>query len=364
MADTVTRALMPRPRKPYVQREITRHGRPVWYFRRGDGPRTRLNGDYESPEWLADYEAALAGSAGKPTAPRPGNGTLGWLIDRYMQSVAFATLAPGTRKMRRSILLRVKTKAGHWTLAQVTRKKIVESRDARSATPAAAVNFVKVMKALFAWGLEAEHVKANPCDGLSTRAPKTDGHHTWTADEVRAYWKRWPLGTMPRLAMDVMLFTGMRISDAVQFGRQHVRDGWVQYRSQKTGVEVDLPLLDPLRMSIEAAAPADTLAYIVTERGQPFASAASLGNQFRGWCIAAGVPGRAHGLRKAGASIAAENGASDRQLMAYWGWTDPKQVAPYTRRASRTLLARAAGDLLVVDEDGTSIPAPDDPVRG
>jgi len=29
----------------------------------------------------------------------------------------------------------------------------------------------------------------------------------------------------------------------------------------------------------------------------------------------------AHGLRKAGATIAAENGATDQQLMAMFGWT-------------------------------------------
>lgn len=348
---------MPRPRKPYVQRETTRHGKTVWYFRKGDGARTRLRGEYESREWLADYDAAMRGQEPEP-APRQSAGTLGWLIDRYVESLAFARLAEGTKRMRRSILNRVKEKAGDWSLSSVTKKKMVESRDARSSTPAAAQNFVKTMKQMFNWAVEAEHMSFNPCEGLSTRSPATEGHHTWTLDEVQRFWKRWPLGTMPRLAMDVMLFTGMRISDAVQFGRQHIRDGMIHYRSQKTKVQVDLPLLGPLAMSIRAAAPTDTLTFIVTEKGQPFASSASLGNMFRDWCIAAKVPGRAHGLRKAGATIAAENGASDLQLMAYWGWTDPKQAAVYTRRANRTRLALAAGNLLTVDEAGTSIPAP------
>lgn len=348
---------MPRPRKPYVQRETTRHGKTVWYFRKGDGPRRRLRGDYESPEWLSDYEAALQGEAPAP-AIRQSAGTLAWLIDRYMESLAYRALAPGTQKMRRSILNRVRAKAGAWPVAAITRKKMVESRDVRSATPAAAANFVKTMKGMFKWAVDAEHMASNPCEGMSTRSPKTDGHHTWTLEEVQRFWKRWPLGTMPRLAMDVMLFTGMRISDAVQFGRQHVREGWVHYRSQKTKVEVSLPLLDPLAMSIEAAAPTDSLTFIVTDKGVPYASSASLGNQFRVWCIEAGVPGRAHGLRKAGATIAAENGASDLQLMAYWGWTDAKQAAVYTRKANRAMLAKAAGNLLLVDEGGTPIPAP------
>ena len=48
-------------------------------------------------------------------------------------------------------------------------------------------------------------------------------------------------------------------------------------------------------------------------------------------------------LRKAGATIAAENGATEHELMAIYGWESPKQAALYTRRADRK---RPAGDAL------------------
>jgi integrase len=41
----------------------------------------------------------------------------------------------------------------------------------------------------------------------------------------------------------------------------------------------------------------------------------------------------AHGLRKAAAAIAAENGATERQRMDMFGWRDPKMAAHYTRAA-------------------------------
>ena len=41
----------------------------------------------------------------------------------------------------------------------------------------------------------------------------------------------------------------------------------------------------------------------------------SFGNWFREACKAAGVPGSAHGLRKAGATLAAENGATTTELI-------------------------------------------------
>ena len=51
-----------------------------------------------------------------------------------------------------------------------------------------------------------------------------------------------------------------------------------------------------------------------------------------GVCVRAGVMGKsAHGLRKAAATRAAENGATVHQLMAIFGWTNVEQAELYTR---------------------------------
>ena len=53
---------MSRPRLPFVQRQVTRHGRRVWYFRRNRSePRVRLPDLYGSDEFTAAYRACLAG---------------------------------------------------------------------------------------------------------------------------------------------------------------------------------------------------------------------------------------------------------------------------------------------------------------
>ena len=41
----------------------------------------------------------------------------------------------------------------------------------------------------------------------------------------------------------------------------------------------------------------------------------------------------AHGLPKAAATIAMENGAAEMPLMMFFGWTDPKHAAHHTRKA-------------------------------
>ena len=58
----------------------------------------------------------------------------------------------------------------------------------------------------------------------------------------------------------------------------------------------------------------------------------------------------AHGLRKAGATFAAENGATDRQLMALFDWESAAQANVYTRAADRKRLAGEAARLLAGDQ--------------
>jgi hypothetical protein len=50
----------------------------------------------------------------------------------------------------------------------------------------------------------------------------------------------------------------------------------------------------------------------------------------------------AHGLKKAGATIAAENGATASQLMAIFDWSTISQAEVYTRAADRKRLAGEA----------------------
>ncbi|SCB57283.1 Phage integrase family protein [Rhizobium aethiopicum] len=99
------------------------------------------------------------------------------------------------------------------------------------------------------------------------------------------------------------------------------------------------------------------MTFLVTEYGKPF-SDKGLGNKIRQWCDEAGLfHCSAHGLRKAGASIAAENGATSDQLKAIFGWTTSQQADLYTRAARRKKLAGASAKLLLPDRnENKSVP--------
>jgi integrase len=88
--------------------------------------------------------------------------------------------------------------------------------------------------------------------------------------------------------------------------------------------------------------PTGDMTYLVTDYGKPF-TAAGFGGWFRDRCDEAGLPHcTAHGLRKAGATLAAEDGATDRQLMALFDWTTAGQANVYTAAADRKRLADEA----------------------
>lgn len=337
---------MPRPRFPNLHRQIA-NGRTVWYVRKGKGPRTRIRAAYGSPEFRAEYDAAIAGT---PISERgkPSVASLAWLWMRYRESTDWKSLSMATRRQRENIMKHVINANGDLAYADVTKKKIVEGRDRRSDTPAMARHFVNAMRKLFDWAVEADYVKENPADRVSAPKPKTNGHPVWTVDEIRLFIKKWPVGTRERLAFDLVFCTGLRRGDIVKLGRQHVGNGVISFNTGKTGTPVKFPMLSPLAKSIEAT-PSNNLTFFVSEFGNPMTKE-SFGNWFGKVCKKTGVKGTAHGVRKALSTLLAEHGATGKELDAVFAWEDPKTSAIYTRTADRGKLATALFNRVNVEQ--------------
>jgi integrase len=290
---------------------------------------------------------------------------LAWLIARYRETTAWSELSAATRRQRDNIFVGVLETAGQEPYAKITATTVEAGKERRSATPAQARNFLDAMRGLFRWTHKAGLVKTDPTAGVhNPPRKKTEGFKAWTEADLEAYEARWPIGTRQRVWLDVLLYTGLRRGDAVRLGRQHVRNGVATLKNEKGGfiVEVNLPILPVLQRTLDAG-PCGDLAFICGERGRPLTKE-SFGNLFKKACKDAGVnvpKQAAHGLRKVAATRAAENRATEFELMAIFGWTDPKMAAHYVRAANRKrLAAQAMGKL---NASGTSIPAPWYPVR-
>jgi integrase len=366
---------MPRPRPTHLVREISRHGKPVWYCRRA-GRRIRLHAPYGTPEFEAEFQAAIAGIP-KPLAraSEPKAGTLAWLIARYRETAVWQqNLSAATRRQRDNIFLHVIANAGDLPAGAITREKVIEGRDKRAVkTPNQARNFLDALRGLFRWALEAKHVRTDPTAGVKNpKRKKGAGFPPWSEADAEAYERQWPIGTKERVWFDVLCFTGFRRGDVVAVGRQHIRSIVDAKTGQETKVislrtekgqgeiEVTIPLLPILDCTLQTGPTAD-LAFICGENGRPLTKE-SFGNAFSEAARKAGVNKSAHGVRKIAATRAADNGATVHELMAIFGWKTIAMAEIYTREANRRRLALESAHKLVNDQR-TSIVAPKRQVR-
>lgn len=341
---------MPRPRKPNLHRERNRHGVHVWYVRKGKGPRYRLRSEYGSDAFNEEYDAALKGKS----APRgkAAGGTLRWLWDAYRASDAWKSLSPATRKQRENIMLHVLKANGSEPFVAIASEDITAGLDRRSDTPSAARNFLDTMRGLFQWAKSRRHIRVDPTkDVKPPRRRKGAGFAAWTQEDVAAYQKRWPIGTCERVWLDVLLYTGLRRGDAAAIGNRHVtEEGILSIETEKTGTMIVMPVLTVLQRTL-LAGPRGRSTWIVGKRGGSFVKEA-FGDSFSEAARAAGVEKSAHGVRKIAATVAAENGATEAELDAIFGWSGGRMASQYTRSANRARLASQAVEKL------KSIPAP------
>jgi len=353
---------MPRPRPPHLQRHVTRHGRVVWYIRFGHGRRARIRAPFGTPEFDAEYQAALTGAA-HPQAKGEAAGSISWLIARYRETTAWSTLSLATRQRRECIFRQVVESAGAKPFARIDAATVIAGRDRRARAPNQARHFLDAIRGLFRWALSAKLVRHDPTAGIANPPRKSgEGFAPWTEEHVARYQARWPIGTRQRVWLDVLLYSGLRRGDAVRYGRQHIQGGIGRIKTEKSGgaVTAVVPVL-PVLADTLAAGPCGDLAFIIGSDSKPFTKG-GFGNAFRVACRAAGVPGSAHGVRKIAATTAANNGATAAQLRALFGWTDDKMPSLYTRAADRERLGREAGHLLA-NTGRTSMPSPRGKVR-
>jgi integrase len=345
---------------PNVHGYLNQHGKAVFYYRVPGAPKVRLRGHPGSDEFMQAYDLAKAGERPKIElgAGRTKPGSVNAALVSYYQSSAFRNgLTESSQKMRRAILEGFRGDHGDKRVAMMTQTALQNIIDKR--TPAGGLNFRKAMRGFLDHCLSLNFIKADPLAGVKLVEVKSAGHHTWTAEECRRFEAHHKIGTRERLAYELLLQASQSRCDVVRMGRQHVRNGMLSLSRQKTGVQFYVEVTPSLQQAINAMPASDHMTYLLTSFGKPF-TAAGFGNWFRKACHDASLPKQctSHGLRKAAATYFAEQGATDHQLMAWFGWTTISQAQVYTRAANRKLMAKTVAKLIT----GTGIGSPTNPV--
>jgi integrase len=152
-------------------------------------------------------------------------------------------------------------------VAQLTTRHVNLIMDRMADRPAAANNLRDRLNVLMQFAISLGWIESNPVTLAKHVKHRAKGFRTWSKEDIAQFQKRWRLGTSQRLAMKILLNTGLRRSDAVRLGRQHLTPEGKAFvlTTVKSGhrTELSIPILPGLRAAL-ASAPADHLTFIVT----------------------------------------------------------------------------------------------------
>jgi len=234
-------------------------------------------------------------------------------------------------------------------------RKYLEPLFASAPTVGIARTCLITIRPLMQWAVTESLIEYDPTAGMKIKLPKSDGHHTWTDDEIAQFQAHHPIGTKARLALELMLWQGMRRSDVIRVGPQHMKDGEITIKQKKTGTEVTLPVAPELLQAIQAYPTPGISTFLTTESGKPYSDGESFGDWFRRQIKAAGLPEQCtpHGLRKAFARRCFEAGCTVPETAGGTGHLTLREVQRYAAKYDRKRAGRAAIAKLIAARNGT-----------
>jgi integrase len=332
-------------RPPYLKMYSDRHGRERIYFRRKGYKEVALATPLYSDDFWKSYEKAMNGPRPAIGADRNKPGSMNEVIVAYYKSADFKNLKPSTKSTYRGIIERFRTVHGEKTASRLQARHIRQMMREKSDTPSAANNFLRILHLLMRQAIELELREDDPTQFVRKIKIKTAGFKSWQETDIEDYIKAHPAGTKAHLALMLLLYTGLRRSDVVRVGPQHIRDGILTIKQTKTGNDVSIPVHPMLSAALKQCS-GDQLVFLTTSFGKPY-TPAGFGNWFRDVTDQAGLRGlTAHGLRKAIARRLAEAGCTPHEIMSITGHQNLKEVVLYTAAANRKQMAQSAMDRL------------------
>jgi integrase/recombinase XerD len=342
-------------------------------FRRKGHKRVTIKGKAGSPEFMATYHALLEKTGGALAAEigagRTRAGTVDAIMVAYFKNDAFTKeLSKASQDARRPILDRFREhktpsgrRYGENQVATLREKSVRDFLEGKTANQQK--NELKAVRGFVRFAISQGALAVDPTESIKPAKPgtKSTGHMTWHDPQIAQYRERHQLGTVARLALELLLNIAARRHDAHLIGEQHAKGGKLSWRPHKTlrstGKMLSIRIMPQLQAAIDAlpaSARADgVLTFLVNDYGRPFASAAAFGNKFADWCTAAGLKPvlcddgrtrnyRAHGLRKAACKQLAHAGCTGPEIMSVSGHATLAQVQVYIDEVEQERMADAA----------------------
>ncbi len=322
------------PKYVYVQHI---KGRTYYRFRRKGGGAVRLPGHPDGADFHAAYARLL--TEAPVDIGRYTQGSVAHTIHLYRQSAKFSEKASETQRDYGRYLDRLDRAVGERPMASLDSTFMHLMADKLRATPGAANHMVSVVRTLCKFSIRRKIIKEDPTTGIE-RLKGGDGYLRWPEEALVAF--RATASPMMCLALDLGVYTGQRLSDAIRLAWSNYDGARIRIRQKKTGTGVSIPVHEDLKAILDAL-PRKGLMVLTSRSGLAFHSRV-FSRDFRSARIAAGLPDgySYHGLRHTAASVLAEVGCTAPEIMSITGHKSLKQVQHYIRQASQELQADRA----------------------
>ena len=276
--------------------------------------RQRIHGEPGTPEFLESYRAAAGGDG-------PARDTLAGIIHEFRRSPEFARLAPRSRKDYHQHLAAIEEAFGDAPLAVLQDRRFralaLKERDRIAQASARQADYWwAVLRRVLSWAVDRGHLQANVCKGGGKlyRADRRD--RIWTPADIERFLRA--SSDEMRLAFLLALYTGQRQGDLLAL-RWNAWDGrTLRLRQSKTGVDVAIPAVSPLREAL-ATAPRRAITILTNTRGRPW-TPNSFRAQFHKTRSTAGIERLTfHDLRGTCLTMLAEAGCTEAEIAAISG---------------------------------------------
>lgn len=329
----------------YVWSTPGRSGQRMLYFRIRRGGKTithRLPDDPTSADFHAEYARHLAAlERGKPVERK--SGTIGALTAAYLESPEFERLSHKTKGYVRAHLECLRT-LREYPAPELSREMVLKLRDKLRDTPRSADQRVAVIRRLYSWGIDRQHVKLNPAERVGKLNVDPGSYEPWSEAERERFERSNP----PRhflTAYMIAAHASPRRGDILRLTAADYDGELLQLKPSKTrrkGVrQLVIPCHSKLREHLDSLK--IDVGLLVPGPGGKAWEPSAFSKAFRACLDSIGLTDRhLHGLRHTCAVNLIEAGCSDEEAQAITGHTDSKTLRIYTAHARQAHLARRA----------------------
>lgn len=263
------------------------------------------------------------------------------LIRSYKQSPEWNILSKST-KTTRECYIRELLKIGHIRVKDVTRRLVLEMRDAiaNQRGNGAGDNFRQVASVLFSWAVSRNWIEQSPV--FKVKKLSTGEFPAWNPEHaVKA------LGGLRenlRRVVVLGLYTGQRRGDLCAAKWSDYDGDAIHFVQRKTKADIAVRVTPELKAELDAwKAKATGETILTNDWGKPWlpnTMSISITRAFRVLDLPPGL--NVHGMRKLFAAGMAANGASAHEIGANTGHQTLAMVQHYTRSADQRKLSEGA----------------------